>query len=131
MKIDNTSWSAVFENLKSEGWTCDLPKLKALFSKANEETALRLLGSNWDHGEKAKAFVFSLVACAKRRDATMKIAQYWEDASGEAQLWISFPAGSRLQAMHLRVHLSGSVHVVRKFNGDWRSAKTFLKKIDA
>jgi hypothetical protein len=133
MKIDQQGWESLATGLQQEGWTGSLAGLKRLFSVASAETDVRTLDTSWSSGEwgqseKCKKFVFSLIACARRRGAKIAISQYWETNKFAPELRLLFAnAPSGLQAMYLEVRLDGSVHVARKFDGDWRSTRTFLK----
>jgi hypothetical protein len=125
MKLDNTGWTEVANELTKQGWQGTLAELQRLIARENEATSIRLLEQSWSWGPRAKRMVFKLIACAKRRQGSVRITQGYENGHGGPAILLSLPAGSRLEAMQLQVHGSNHVYVVRRFNGDWRSCRDF------
>jgi hypothetical protein len=124
MKIDQEGWELLADSLKASGWTGKLSDLKAAFVAAADDTSLRQLETTWRHGQKTKDFVFSLIACAKKRKGSVMVY----DGSSATTVSLHFPEGSRLEALQMQVNVNGGVYVVRRFDGDWRSCRTFFKK---
>jgi hypothetical protein len=124
MNIDQKGWEFLADSLKASGWKGKLSDLKAAFVSAGDESALRHLEATWRHGQDSKTMVFSLIACAKKRKASVVVSDDWRCPI----VSLHFPKGSRLEALQMQIKVDGSVYVVRRFGGDWRSCRTFLKK---
>jgi hypothetical protein len=59
--------------LSTNGWRGSAENLHDLFVQGQEDAALRVMVSNWRWGEGSKRFVLSLISCARKRQARVRV----------------------------------------------------------
>jgi hypothetical protein len=129
MRMDKKGWAELVKTLKSQGWTGTTTQLQALIAQISAEAKLRLMFAAWTWSNGARQMVAALVDCTEKRGGSVMVTSdgNWGDTDAGPHILLSFPKGSRLQAMQLQVK-HNRVYVVRKFRGDWRSARNFYPK---
>jgi hypothetical protein len=125
MNIDTKGWNSAVQELQARGWTGTHQDLQGALQRAEQGTEMRLMEQHWAWGARAKAMVMALIDCTHRRHGSVSVS--YAEAAGRRgpHITLSFPKGSRLQALQMQVKGPGEVYVVRRFNGDWRSCRTF------
>lgn len=127
MGIDTKGWNDIKGILKSQGWKGTTKQLQTLMAEVEEASKIRHIQASWLWGVEAKSFVFSLVQCAQKRGASVFVTSMGSGSSNGPHMLFSFPKDSRLQALQIQVK-SDRVYIVRKFQGDWRSARNFYPR---
>lgn len=71
--LDDVALKELASNLAANGWSGSSEILVNLIALGQEESSLRFMLANWRWGDESKDFVLSLISCARKRQASVRV----------------------------------------------------------